>query len=104
MIEQLTYMLICAVAMCSVINLQAYRHRGANSLLWWSYTILTFGVGWELIDAYKSGPPGFPSSRWVLMPTLAFVLAVAAVEDWRDRVAVRRTIRAIDDDANGAKS
>lgn len=81
---QLVYIALCLIGMVSVFTLQVGRHRFAKGCLYWSFSALAFALGWEAIDAWKFGVPGFPGSRWILLPALDVVLAWAAVSDWRE--------------------
>ncbi|MFO1081859.1 MAG: hypothetical protein U1E23_14670 [Reyranellaceae bacterium] len=78
---QLLYIGLCLASMVAVFWLQAGRHRDAKGCLWWSYSLLAFALGWEAIDAWKFGAPGFPASRWLLVPALLVVMAWAAIAD-----------------------
>lgn len=79
---QLAYIAACLAGMFAIFNLQRGRHRDAPTWLWWTYTILAGALAWEAIDAWKYSPPGWPASRWFLIPALAAVMIRAA---WTDR-------------------
>lgn len=91
------YVAACLVGIVAALELQTGRHQAAKACVWWAYTVLAFGLGWEAIDALRFGAPDFPSSRWVLVPAIAVVQAGAALKDrlagrtvrawWRDLVA-----------------
>lgn len=87
---QLIYIGLCLVGIGAVFALQAGRHARAKSCLYWSFTALAFGLGWEAIDAWKYGVPGWPGSRWILLPALDVVMIWAALDDWREQ---RRAVR-----------
>lgn len=89
MVAQIIYITLCLLAMGAIFHVQEYR----SSSLWWAYTILTFGLGWEAIDAWKYGAPGWPSSRWVMVPSLTIILVTVAVSEWRQRRRVRRAVQ-----------
>lgn len=78
---QISYIAICLAVMVSIFGLQTGRHRHARGCHYWGFTALAFACGWEAIDCWKYGAPGFPSSRWVLMPALLLVLAWTAIAD-----------------------
>ena len=80
---QLFYIAVCLAGMFAIFALQRGRHRYACALLWWTYTALAAALAWEAIDAWQYSPPGWPASRWILMPALVTVLVWAAVNDWR---------------------
>ena len=82
---QIAYIAVCLAGMFAIFALQRGRHRCACTLLWWTYTALAGGLAWEAIDAWKYAPPGWPASRWVLVPALAVVMTWAAISDWRKR-------------------
>lgn len=93
MIAQLFYSACCAGAMYAIFHLQRYRHSRGDCSPFCAYTLLLIGIGWELIDAWKYGAPGFPSSRWLLLPILAFSFGWEAIADWRTRKAASGEIR-----------
>ena len=80
---QLAYIAVCLAGMFAIFALQRGRHRCACALLWWTYTALAGALAWEAIDAWKYAPPGWPASRWILIPALSAVMIAAAVKDWR---------------------
>lgn len=85
LVAQLFYIACCACAIYAIFHLQRYRHiRGACSP-YCAYTLVAFAIGWELIDAWQRGAPGFPSSRWLLIPMLMFSFGWEAWTDWRTR-------------------
>ena len=86
MSERLLYGATCIVSIIAIFNLQAWRHRASGRIIRWSYTALTLALGWEVLDCLiYNGAPGFPSSRWVLVPALGIILGSAAFKDWRER-------------------
>jgi hypothetical protein len=86
MSERLLYGLVCIFTMIAIFNLQAWRHRASGRIVRWSYTALAFALGWEVLDCLiYSGVPGFPASRWVLVPALGVILSAAAFKDWNKR-------------------
>ena len=80
---QLLYIATCLAGMFAIFCLQRGRHRDACAWLWWTYTALAGALAWEAIDAWKYAPPGWPASRWILIPALSAVMIAAAVKDWR---------------------
>ena len=82
---QLSYIAVCLAGMFAIFALQRGRHRCACALLWWTYTALAAALAWEAIDAWKYAPPGWPASRWILIPALVTVLIWAAWADRRGR-------------------
>ncbi len=82
---QLLYIAICLAGILAVFHLQVCRHRHARGCRYWLYSLLAFGLGWEALDAWKYGVPGFPGSRWILVPSLVAVMVWAAATDWIDR-------------------
>lgn len=85
---QLAYIAVCLAGMFAIFTLQRHRHRKAAALLWWTYTALAYALAWEAIDAWNYAPPGWPASRWLLVPALAAIMTAAAVRDWKSE---RRT-------------
>ena len=84
---QIAYIAICLAGMFAIFALQRGRHRNAPTLIWWTYTVLAGALAWEAIDAWKYAPPGWPASRWFLVPAMTIVLIYAAVMDGRKRRA-----------------
>lgn len=82
MIAQVVYIACCLIAMGAIAFLQGNRMKDARGCLWWAYNVLLLAIGWEAIDAYMFGAPGFPASRWLLLPSLAMVKTWWAVSDW----------------------
>lgn len=82
---QLLYIAICLAGIGAIFHLQRYRYRWARGCRYWLYTVVAFGLGWEAIDAWKYGVPGWPGSRWILVPSLVAVMAWSAIADWRER-------------------
>ncbi|CAB4147407.1 hypothetical protein UFOVP1020_20 [uncultured Caudovirales phage] len=82
---QIAYIAVCLAGMFAIFALQRGRHRCACALLWWTYTALAAALAWEAIDAWQYAPPGWPASRWILIPALVTVLIWAAVNDRRGR-------------------
>ena len=82
---QLVYIATCLAGMFAIFALQRGRHRNAPAWLWWTYTALAGALFWEAIDAWKYAPPGWPASRWILIPALAVIMIYAAVVDGRKR-------------------
>lgn len=85
---QLAYIAACLAGMFAVFHLQRFRHRHAAWWLWWTYTAIAGALAWEAIDAWKYAPPGWPASRWLLLPALAIVMVHAAIVDNRKRRAL----------------
>lgn len=81
----LAYVVCCVVAIGSIFVQQAYRFRTAKGCRWWLYTVLAGGLFYEAIEAWNYGAPAFPSGRWIVLPSLAAVLAWAASKDWQRR-------------------
>ncbi|WP_289296260.1 hypothetical protein [uncultured Reyranella sp.] len=81
----LAYVLCCVVAIASIFVQQAYRFRTAKGCRWWLYTVLAGGLFYEAMEAWSYGAPAFPSGRWIVLPSLASVLAWAAAKDWQRR-------------------
>lgn len=79
------YVACCAVAIASTLVLQRYRYRRAKGCRWWLYTVLAIGLAYEGLEAWKFGAPAFPAGRWLVIPSLAAVMAWASVKDWRRR-------------------
>lgn len=75
------YVGICAVTIAGALDLQVGRHRRSKACIWWAYTILVLGLFWEMIDAFRFGPPDFPSTRWLLIPALGLIQVGAALKD-----------------------
>lgn len=84
---QSLYIVACLAGMFAIFHLQRFRHRNAPWWLWWTYTALAGALAWEAIDAWKYTPPGWPASRWVLIPALAVVMIRAVCADRRTRRA-----------------
>ena len=84
---QLWYIVVCLAGMFAIFALQRGRHRNAPSWLWWTYTVLAGALAWEALDAWKYAPPGWPASRWFLIPSLSAVMIYGAVIDGRKRRA-----------------
>lgn len=84
---QLGYIALCLAGMFAVFDLQRNRHRNAPCLLWWTYNVLAGSMVWEAIDAFKYAPPGWPASRWFLIPSITVVLIYAVITDRRKRLA-----------------
>lgn len=84
---QALYIALCLVCVGAIFALQSGRHAHARAHLYWSYSALIFGLGWEALDAWKYGVPGFPGSRWVLLPALAIVLICKVAADRRGQRA-----------------
>ncbi len=82
---QLVYMACCLVAIGAIFVQQRYRLRRARACRWWLYTVLAFGLGYEALEAWKYGAPALPAGRWIVVPTLAAVMAWAAAKDWFSR-------------------
>lgn len=80
---QLLYIAACLAGMFAIFALQRGRHRDSCAWIWWTYTALAGALAWEAIDAWKYAPPGWPASRWILIPALSAIMIRAAVEDWR---------------------
>ena len=82
---QLAYIFVCTIGVGAVFHLQHYRYGDARGCHYWLYSLVAFGLGWEAIDAWKYGVPGWPGSRWVLVPAIVAVMAWAAASDWLNR-------------------
>lgn len=81
LMAQLLYSAMCATVIAAAFWLQAHRHLRAKACIYWAYSLLVFALMWEIIDAWQSGPPGFPASRWALVFALDVILAGAALRD-----------------------
>lgn len=82
---QLLYIAACLVAMGAIFVLQWYRLRRASACRWWLYAVLTFGLFYEAIEAWKYGAPALPAGRWIVVPSLAaqgIVVRTAPVAEW----------------------
>lgn len=79
------YIAACLVAIGAIFVQQRYRLRGAKGCRWWLYSLLALGLGYEAIEAFKFGPPALPAGRWIVIPSLAAVLAWSAANDWKSR-------------------
>lgn len=77
----LLYVAVCLSIVGAIVLLQRFRHQDAKACVWWAYSVLLFGIGWEIIDAVFYGAPAFPSTRWVTYPGLAIALWAAALVD-----------------------
>lgn len=92
MIPQLLYIAVCLAGVIAIFHVQRYRIGAAidhsvtaAGCRWWLYNVLAVAILWEAIDAYKYGPPGWPASRWLLMPAASATLVWTAVVDWLRR-------------------
>lgn len=83
--EQVVYLAICIATLYAILHLQRYRFLNHGCGPFCAFTILSWAVAWEAVDCWVYGPPGFPASRWLLMPSLAAIFSWAAVEDWQKR-------------------
>jgi hypothetical protein len=91
LIARLFYAACCLAAIYAIFHLQRYRHLKGDCSPYCAYTLVAFAIAWEMIDAWKFGAPGFPSSRWLLVPMLTFSFGWEAWMDLRQRR--RRTRR-----------
>lgn len=89
LLARLFYAGCCLGGIYAVFHLQRYRHTKGDCSPYCAYTLVAFALGWELIDAWKYGAPGFPSSRWLLVPMLTFSFGWEAMADWRSRRSMR---------------
>lgn len=80
---QLFYMAICLAGIVAIFHVQ--RYRVTTGTRWWLYNVLALALCWEAFDAWKFGTPGFPASRWLLIPSMSAVLVWTAIVDWRRR-------------------
>lgn len=82
MIERFVYVGICFLVILAVFHIQRSRYMEGACSPFCLYTIVAMCAGWEGIDAALYGSPGFPASRWFLMPALAGALGWEAFADW----------------------
>lgn len=82
------YIAICLKGIAAIFQLQAFRYHDAKGCRYFLYTLVALGFGWEAIDAGLYGPPGFPSSRWVLIPAAVGALTWTAFDAYRTRLKV----------------
>lgn len=84
---QVPYILFCLAGLLAIFHIQ--RHRSIGGCRWWLYNVLALALIWEGFDAWKYGTPGWPASRWLLVPAMTLLLA------WR-AIGARRPGRAAD--------
>lgn len=82
---QLLYIAACLVGLAAIFVQQRYRLRDSRGCRWWLYSLLALGLCYEAMEAWKYGAPALPAGRWIVVPSLAAVLAWSAVNDWRSR-------------------
>lgn len=85
MIERVAYLLICAVTLYAILHLQRYRYLSEGCGPFCAFTALAWAVVWEGVDCWVYGPPGFPSSRWVLMPSVMVIFGWSAIDNYLQR-------------------
>ena len=85
MLWQLLYIACSLVGIGAIFVQQRYRYRNAKGCRWWLYTVLAIGLAYEGLEAFKYGAPSFPAGRWIVLPSLAAVMAWAAAKDWKGR-------------------
>lgn len=81
MIAQVVYIAVCAATLYAILHLQRYRFLKDGCGPFCAFTLLSWGVVWEGVDCWLFGAPGFPSSRWLIMPSLFAIFCWQAIED-----------------------
>jgi len=85
MLVQFVYIACCLAGIAAIFVQQRYRYRRAKGCRWWLYTLLALGLAYEGFETWKFGAPAFPAGRWLIVPSLAAVMAWAAWKDWGRR-------------------
>lgn len=85
MIAQAVYLMLCGATLYAILHLQRYRFLKCGRGHFCALTVLSWGVAWEGVDCWLFGPPGFPASRWLIMPSLLAIFGWAAIEDHVNR-------------------
>ena len=88
---QIPYIAICLVGILAIFHVQHYRE--IRGIRWWLYNVMAIAIAWEAIDAWGYGTPGFPASRWLLLPVLTATLVWMAIADWQKRKRWARTAK-----------
>ena len=87
---QAVYTLFCIVPIYAIWSLQRYEHRDAKPCIWYAYSVFTVGLIYEVAETWYYGPPDFPASRWLLVPSMAVVLVGSALKRWHGRREERK--------------